>query len=63
MKNYIKSFDSDIKVLDKAELNVEDEKIGFKGSPTYVSATFTPKFERSRKEILPKDLINLIRGN
>lgn len=63
IKNYIKSFDSDIKVLDKSELNVEDEKIGFKGSPTYVSATFTPKFERNGKEILPKDLINLIRGN
>ncbi len=63
IKSYIKSFDVNIKVLDKTELNIGDEKIGFKGSPTYVSSTFTPNFERCRKEIKTAELLNLIRGN
>ena len=63
IRSYIRSFDYNIKVLDKSELNTDEEKIGFKGSPTYVSATFTPKFLRDKKEIAADDLINLIRGN
>ncbi len=63
IKNYIKSFDYNIKVLDKSELNIDEEKIGFKGSPTYVSETFTPKFLRNKKEIKSDELLNLIRRN
>ena len=63
IKSYIKSYDYDIKVLDKSELNVDEEKIGFKGSPTYVSATFTPNFSRNKKEVKSDELLGLIRGN
>ena len=63
IKNYIKSFSADIKLLDKNSLDTEEDKIGFKGSPTYVSATFTPDFSRDKKEVKSDELLNLIRGN
>ena len=61
IKNYIKSFDTKIKLFDKTTLNIEDEKIGFKGSPTYVSATYTPTFSRSKKQIKADELLDLIK--
>ncbi len=66
IKGYINSYNADIKVVTKDDIEIPEELTGFKGSPTYVSKSFPPHFERN-SEILKGDteevctqLINVI---
>jgi len=47
IKGYLRACDTTIKVVNKEAIGIEDDFIGFKGSPTYVSKSFPPKFERT----------------
>ena len=52
----------EIKVVNKDEIGIDENLIGFKGSPTYVAKSFPPHFER--KSILindTKEILNIIR--
>ncbi|MDD3688373.1 MAG: electron transfer flavoprotein subunit beta/FixA family protein, partial [Bacteroidales bacterium] len=42
IKGYINSYSAEVKTANKEIISISDEAIGFKGSPTYVSRTFTP---------------------
>ena len=46
IKGYIKACNTDIKIAGKDDIEIDENLIGFKGSPTYVSKSFPPKFER-----------------
>ncbi|MDD3593250.1 MAG: electron transfer flavoprotein subunit beta/FixA family protein [Candidatus Gastranaerophilales bacterium] len=63
IKGYINSYSADVKSADKETINISEEVIGFKGSPTCVAKTFTPDYNRKR-EVLSADsmeeLCNLI---
>lgn len=48
---FIKSYDADIKVVNKDDIEIDENLIGFKGSPTYVAKSFPPHFEREAKTI------------
>ncbi|MCQ2957712.1 MAG: electron transfer flavoprotein subunit beta/FixA family protein [Candidatus Gastranaerophilales bacterium] len=54
IKGYINSYDKEIKVVNKDDIEIDDNLVGFKGSPTYVSKSFPPHFER-KSEILEGD--------
>ena len=66
IKGYIKACDSDIKILNKDDIGIDENLIGFKGSPTYVSKSFPPKFERKGEilsgaiEVQAENLLNII---
>lgn len=51
IKGYINATDKTITVATKDDIEIDETLIGFKGSPTYVSKSFPPKFER-KGEIL-----------
>lgn len=67
IKGYLKACEKEIKVVNKEDINISDDFIGFKGSPTYVSKSFPPKFERKGEKIeynstkeLSKKLLEII---
>ena len=51
IKGYIKASDKSIKVVNKDDIGIDENIVGFKGSPTYVAKSFPPQFER-KGEIL-----------
>ena len=57
IKGYVNSANTQIITASKDDIDIDEELIGFKGSPTYVSKSFPPKFER-KGEILQSDEIN-----
>ena len=61
IKGYIKAVDTPITVAGKDDIEIDESLIGFKGSPTYVSRSFPPHFER-KGEILSEadDLLKII---
>ncbi|MCR4880699.1 MAG: electron transfer flavoprotein subunit beta/FixA family protein [bacterium] len=62
IKGYINACNTDITVACKEDIGIDDNLIGFKGSPTYVSKSFPPHFER-KGEILTDEakLLDIIR--
>lgn len=46
IKGYIKAIDTVVKIVNKDDIGISEELIGFKGSPTYVSKSFAPDFKR-----------------
>ena len=42
----INSYNADIKVVGKDDIDIDENLVGFKGSPTYVSKSFPPHFDR-----------------
>ena len=46
IKGYLKSYDIPVKVVTKDDIEIDENLVGFKGSPTYVSKSFPPHFER-----------------
>ena len=67
IKGYINSCNADIKVVNKDDIEIDENLIGFKGSPTYVAKSFPPNFERKAENItgsneeIVKTLLSLIR--
>ena len=61
IKGYIKACDTDITIAGKDDIEIDENLVGFKGSPTYVAKSFPPHFER-KGEILenPEDILNII---
>ena len=51
IKGYLRSYETQIKIVNKDDIEINDNLIGFKGSPTYVSKSFPPKFERKAETI------------
>ncbi len=51
IKGYIRSYNIPIEILNKEKIEIDENFIGFKGSPTYVAKSFPPKFDR-KGEIL-----------
>ena len=58
IKSYIKAFDAPIKVVSKDDIEISDDLVGFKGSPTYVAKSFPPHFERKGEILSGEDVIN-----
>lgn len=48
---FINACNSNIKVVNKEDIGIDENLIGFKGSPTFVSKSFPPKFERQAETI------------
>lgn len=61
IKGYMKACDEDIKVVGKDDIEIDENLIGFKGSPTYVAKSFPPHFER-KGEIIENagDILDII---
>ncbi len=51
IRGYIKSYDTKVKIVNKDDIEIDENLIGFKGSPTYVSKSFPPHFERQGEVI------------
>ena len=61
IKGYIRACDANITIASKDDIGIDENLIGFKGSPTYVSKSFPPHFER-KGEIIddPNKLLEII---
>ena len=46
IKGYLRSYEIPVKIVNKDEIDIDENFIGFKGSPTYVSKSFPPQIER-----------------
>ena len=43
------------------DIKIDENLIGFKGSPTYVAKSFPPNFERKSERIEPNKILNIIK--
>lgn len=51
IRGYIKSCDAKINIVNKDDIGIDENFVGFKGSPTYVSRSFPPHFDRQGEVI------------
>lgn len=58
VSDYIRAQDNEIKILNADDIMADYNKIGIKGSPTYVSKAFRPVNNRNCKFIKMEDLIS-----
>lgn len=58
IEGYLRSYEVPIKIVGKDDIEIDENLIGFKGSPTYVSKSFPPKFER-KGELLSGSVENI----
>ena len=61
IKGYINACEADIKVVNKDDIKIDENLIGFKGSPTYVAKSFPPNFERKSERIETNKILNIIK--
>lgn len=54
---FIKAHNTDIKVYSMADINLEAEQVGMKGSPTYVSKAFRPRQKVGGEVIKPSNAV------
>jgi len=51
IKGYLNSCNKEVKVVNKDDIEIDEQFTGFKGSPTYVAKSFPPEFDR-KSEII-----------
>jgi len=67
IKGYIDAENFNVTVVNSVDIDIDESLIGFKGSPTYVSRSFHPEFERNSTDLtgtnaeIVNDLVKLIR--
>jgi len=55
IRSYIGSCNKDIKVVNKDDIEINENFIGFKGSPTYVANSFPPSISRNSEFLVGND--------
>lgn len=61
IKGYLKACETEIKIVNKDDIKIDENFIGFKGSPTYVAKSFPPNFERKSEKIEASTILSIIK--